>query len=536
MKRSLVMILLSMVIIFAGSVCTAYAEIPYSDDNYKGSLDFETSEDGRYVDISYEVDGKKVSYTVPNNVNYLSGGYAGTDDLGRTVPSSLTAGIYGQDGMHYVGLFYFLWHGEHGDYGVYNLQNIMDTYGTLAQNANAVDPETQKRIYGRVGAMHWFAEPLYGYYYASDEWVIRKHMELLSNASVDFLYIDCTNGYTYIENAKKVMKVCHELNQQGFDAPQIVFYTNTKSQDVMAELYNEIYSADLYSDTWFYVDGKPCIVGVQEGNIDEFFTVKAIQWPNKDVKDNSWPWMDFQWPQQTYLDAEGDPSAISVSIAQHNKSLFSNSSLYGYTLNRGRSFNGKQTDTASMEAYRKAYDDDPSMTNYGYNFQAQWNRALEADVPYVLVTGWNEWVAQRQNAEKLKKNKDYVGFVDTASMEFSRDAEMMRGGYFDNYYMQLLSNIYRLKGVAPVIIQDARNKVDVGDSFEQWEDVEVTYTDPADDCLDRNNMGFGKNTYTDTSGSNDILKAKVTHDTKNLYFFVETKEEISSYSENNSWM
>lgn len=51
-------------------------------------------------------------------------------------------------------------------------------------------------------------------------------MELLSNANIDFLYIDVTNGFSYIDNALKVMKICHERNVQGYDAPQVVFYTH----------------------------------------------------------------------------------------------------------------------------------------------------------------------------------------------------------------------------------------------------------------------------------------------------------------------
>ena len=164
-------------------------------DNYEGTLKFETSAKGTNVTISYMLNGEQVSYTVPNNANYLSGGFAATDDVGRTLPTSATTGIYGSNGERYVGLFYFLWHGEHGDDGIYDLQKIMDTYGDLAKDANAVDPETGKRIYGNIGTMHWFAEPLYGYYYASDSWVIRQHMELLSNANIDFLYFDVTNGY-----------------------------------------------------------------------------------------------------------------------------------------------------------------------------------------------------------------------------------------------------------------------------------------------------------------------------------------------------
>lgn len=507
------------------------------DDNYEGTLRFDESADGKTVVISYTLNGEKVSHTVPNNANYLSGGFAATDDVGRSLPTSLTTGIYGSNGEKYVGIFYFLWQGEHGDDGIYDLEKIKNTYGDLAKDANAKDPETGKNIYGNIGTMHWFAEPLYGYYYASDSWVIRKHMELLSNANVDFLYFDVTNGYIYKDNALKVMKTCHELNEQGYDAPQVVFYTNANSKGVMKQLYDEIYSKDLYPDTWFYVDGKPCIVGVEEGNINGFFTVKAAQWPNEDYKKNGWPWMDFEWPQRIFSDKNGNPSAISVSIAQHNKSVtFSDSSLYGYAYNRGRSFNGAKDDNASMEAYRAAFDADNLITNLGLNFQAQWDRAIESGVPYVLVTGWNEWVAQRQNGQQHHGDASFVHFVDTASMEFSRDAEMMRGGYFDNYYMQLISNIQALKGSAPVIIQDARNKIDLAASFDQWNKVIVSYTDPKGDTKDRSSKSFGGKVLQDRTGNNDIVEAKVTNDTENLYFYVRCAEDISEFNTDNSWM
>ncbi len=507
------------------------------EDNYEGTLKIEESEDGKTVTISYMLNGEKVSYTVPNNANYKSGGFAATDDVGRALPTSLTTGIYGSNGEKYVGIFYFLWHGEHGDDGIFDLQKIMDKYGDLAKDANAKDPETGRKLYGNVGTMHWFAEPLYGYYYASDSWVIRKHMELLANANVDFLYFDVTNGYIYKDNALKVMKTCHELNEQGYDAPQVVFYTNSNSKGVMKQLYDEIYSKNLYPDTWFYVDGKPCIIGVEEGNINNFFTVKAAQWPNEGYKQNGWPWMDFEWPQRIFSDKNGNPSAISVSIAQHNRSItFSDSSLYGYAYNRGRSFNGEKDDNASMESYRAAFDADNLITNLGLNFQAQWDRAISSGAPYVLVTGWNEWVAQRQNGKTLRGDDSLVYFVDTASMEFSRDAEMMRGGYFDNYYMQLISNIQKLKGSAPIIIQDARNKIDIGASFDQWQKVTVSYTDPEGDTRDRQSKSFGGKVLQNRTGSNDIVEAKVTGDTENLYFYVRCAKDISEFNTENSWM
>ena len=146
-------------------------------DNYVGTLKYTVSEDGKSVNISYMLNGEQKSYNVPNNANYLTGGFAATDDLDRALPTSLDTGIYGSNGERYVGIFYFLWHGEHGDTGVYDLQKIMDTYGELAKDANARDPQTGKKIYGAIGQMHWFAEPLYGYYYASAFKRLKRYLQ-----------------------------------------------------------------------------------------------------------------------------------------------------------------------------------------------------------------------------------------------------------------------------------------------------------------------------------------------------------------------
>ncbi len=83
---------------------------------------------------------------------------------------------------------------------------------------------------------HFFYEPLYGHYVSRDEWVIRKNMELLGNAGVNFLYFDITNGRPFLANVKKIMNVCHETNDQGSDAPQIMFYTNTDAVNMVNQV------------------------------------------------------------------------------------------------------------------------------------------------------------------------------------------------------------------------------------------------------------------------------------------------------------
>lgn len=538
-----------------------------ADDHYDGTLTYTPSDDASQMTISYEVNGKTVSYTVPNKNNYLFGGFAGTDDLGRELYTSTdirnedtgaTIGVYGENGERYVGLFYFLWLGEHkvGDDGIYNLQEIIDSN----------DPADYISKLGPGEAHHFYAEPLYGYYYSKDKWVMKKHAELLCNAGIDFLYLDATNALPYLSNALQLMSVLDELNQQGYDAPQIVFYTNSSSNAVIKNIYESVYEPELYKDTWFRIDGKPVIVGTEStdnrygrpwnGPIEQkhkdFFYIKEAQWPNEQAKGDAWPWMDFQWPQTVYTNADGQLSAINVSVAQHSTTVaFGTSALQapanpswgGVKINRGRSFNARNSAPVTLQDYHTAWLTDPGLTKLGLNFQAQWDRAhsySEKDqLEFVLVTGWNEWVAQYQ------KGTDAL-FIDCASMEFSRDTEMMAfydsngdgadDGYFDNYYMQLVQNVERLKGDAPVIVQDGRLPINVTGSFDQWDNVTVTYTDPKGDCGDRNSPGFGGQIYLDTSGRNDIVGSKIVNDTKNIYFYAQTRYDVSKYDKISSWM
>ena len=495
-------------------------------DNYAGTLKYETSEDGSTVTISYEVNGETVSYTVPNQKNYLFGGYAAVDDLGRPLYGSNEVGAY-DDAKRQVGLFYFLWHDADHDQGLYDLQKILDELG----REGAANMSNGR--YGGLGVSHWFAEPLYGYYYINDEWILRKHVELLTNAGVDFLFFDTTNGETYLPTAKKLMSILHEYNEMGYDAPQVVFYTNTSYNSTIAEIQREIYREELYPDTWYTVNGKPVVIAPAEYKNPKF-TVMTTQWPNdEDKRTNAWPWMDFEWPQRIYKTDKGAPFAVNVSIAQHSGTVcFSDSSLKGNYTNRGRSFvNPNNIPSTSPEfdgVLKSAYDAwvaDPSLSNQGLNFQAQWDHALASEAPTILITGWNEWIAGNWGC-----------FVDTASVEFSRDVEMTRGYYFDNYYMQMIANVQKAKGTAPVVVQDARKAINVTGSFDQWNDIPVSYTDGTGDTIERDHDGFGGTHYYNFSGRNDIVESKMTADTKNLYFYVKTAQPITKYDTDSSWM
>ncbi len=485
------------------------------------------------------VDGVKY----PNNKNFNCGPLVATDDLDRKLPKVEETKAY--DESKSVGIFYFLWLGEHGDSGAFNITEILYANGDEANQNNAKLASYSE--WGPQGAMHHWGEPLYGYYYSSDKWVMRKHAEELTNAGVDFLYFDVTNGFPYLNNAKSMMRILSSFNEQGYDAPQVVFYTHSSSGNVAKQLYDNIYKKGLYEDTWFKMDGKPVIIGNVDdmkatlGKNADFFTYRVAQWPNETKEVNGWPWMSFTrtekelsrneknyWDSDIFYNDKGQAEAISVSVAQHCGTVcFSESAIYGNRSDHGRSFrNGRQNITADSYLY-------------GYNFQDQWDAAIKSDVPVVLVTGWNEWVAQRQEPGDI----DRVKFVDCCTTEFSRDVEMMKGGYFDNYYMQLISNIRKYKGTAPTLVQNTRKKIDINGSFDQWNDILVTYSDYMGDTVNRSANTFGKIKVSDKSGRNDLSKMKIVYDTQNIYFYVECATDddgkaidITEPDANSTWM
>ncbi len=443
---------------------------------------------------AYTTDGDKIivdGVAYPNTKNMTMGVTYAVDDVGREVMTN--AGQYRTD--KYVGIFYFLWIGEHGDSGELDMTKIMEAGGEAAKKGNYSG-------WGPVGAMHFWGEPLYGYYYSKDTWVMRKHIEELTLANIDFVYIDITNGPTYMTNAKNLMKIMHEFNEQGYNAPKIVFYTHTSSPSVVKTIYDGIYKNDYMPDTWLMLDGKPAVIAYEgdcksalKQEIFDFFSYREPQWPNEAQKKNGWPWMDFTRPQRVFPTLDGTPECINVSVAQHPQIRFGDSVLYGETANRGRAFHDGMNDPAP-DAYTKCY-----------NFIEQFERALEADVPVTLVTGWNEWIAGRWPGTPERP----ILFVDCANYEYSRDIEMMRGGYFDNYYKTLCEYAARLKGLPDEAILGAGGS--------------LTFPGYPDGTFARDAEGYGTR-YVNRTGRYGIRSVDVRREDDSLLFALRADRPI----------
>lgn len=453
----------------------------------------------------------------------INGSLACTDELGRNV---VTAG----ESEKLVGVFYFLWQGQHGKNYLYDNSKI------VAANPSAVNSEAEWMSSGggKINEFHFWGEPLFGYYTSDDEWVFRKHVQMLTDAAVDFIVIDTTNAFTYSASAKRLIKIWYEYLEKGFDVPQIAFYTNSYSGDTMNRIYDEVYNdtqlKSMYprlDELWFRLDGKPLIIGDSEDevlreDVKNFFRIKANQWPFSDKKKDGFPWMEFE--RSLTLQAVynyGGTKIMNVSLAQHSDTCaFSNAAWYGSN-DRTRSWHSGSNDTSENAVLQ------------GYNFAEQWEFAIKMNPDIVFVTGFNEWVAQRQPSQEGRP----IVFVDCADENASRDFEPSAGILGDNYYMQLVNYIAQYKKSISKVKQSENISIAMDGGFNQWNNPAITavYKDYSNDTAYRNCEGFGSLVYTDYSGRNDIVNIKVADDNDNYYFYVDTLEKLTD-SDGGAWM
>jgi len=441
---------------------------------------------------------------VKNYKNYEFGPTVGKDALGRKLPVLGKVGPRRRD--RYVGIFYFVNKSPME-------RSVPINVTKLLQENPEVARDFDHPAWGPPESIYYWGEPLFGYYLTSDEWVIHKHIEMLTFADVDFLVFDTTNRLTFGDNCKLIFSILNKYIQAGWNVPKVVYYTNTKSGETIQEIYEDIYKPELYPDTWFYWEEKPLIIGFPwecSKEIQEFFTFRLSQWPTEPPKEGGFPWIDFERPQHVFRDKEGNPEIISVSVAQHPQLRFGDSAMYGEIRNRGRAFHDGYNDKT------------PGALLWGFNFAEQWEYAISQDPKIVFVTGWNEWTAPRLRGPKERP----VSFVDQANWEFSRDIEPMKGGHFDNYYIQLIDYIRRYKGTDPISDVGPEKTIDIRGPFTQWNDVQPTYYDMPFGNLHRNHPGYGGIIYINDSGRNSFDMMKVARDNENIYFYVRTRKPI----------
>ncbi len=470
--------------------------------------------------------------------------WTAVDGLGRTLPDNSQVGCSDAQKQKKVGIFYWTWHYNFANNKPVNVNSIITEY-----------PDARNDYYHEIwktnqaGAYFW-NEPLFGYYTEMDDYVLRNHAELLTDAGIDFVLFDCTNGnYTWEPAYLNLLKVWSEARADGIKTPQIGFmmqfgYTgNTLSS--LSQVYEAIYKKGLYQDLWFYWEGKPLVMAHSSGldledkyqaEIAQFFTFRAgdPSYFGANSSDYYWGWLHM-YPQALYRNEDESVEMTTVGIAQNANYVDLYCSAMNGPYNMSRSYSRQPEFSYSYDYRGKKIVCNSDMENaklYGINFQEQWDYAISVDPEIIFVTGWNEWIAGRNVEWGNVPN----GFPDQCDDNNSRDIEPTKGDLKDYYYYQLVANVRRFKGASPYSVQSTQKKIDIGGDLSAWDDPAiVTYNHYVNNRYDRDKKGWNGTHYKNSGVRNDFKTAKVSFDKDNIYFYIETVSDITP-SESGNWM
>ncbi len=453
-----------------------------------------------------------------------------------------------------VGIFYHAWHTEFATKRKpVNITDLLEKYPEAKIDVKN-NPFWEENIEDKYTPGYFWNEPLYGFYNTMDEYVIRKHVELLADAGVDFIFFDWTNGQHSWENGIDIIfKVFSEAKKDGIKVPKISFWFSLfKTENRLHHLtliYERWYSNPEYRDLLYKIDDKYLILGFDDvknveykyhNEINEIFVFKQIDptyFNQGGSNPNFWGWLNV-YPQCKFgLTEDGRPEEISVGVSQNADSLkYELSFMAAGEHIMGRSFAAPSHENGENYSYSYTYNNKTFTADKrdyfsmlaGRNFQQQWDYAIECDPDFILVTGWNEWTAGRCS-----------GFCDAFTDEYSRDIEPTKGCLKDHFYYQLVSNIRRYKGAADknTTLDNIVKKetIDIhSDDLSPWNKI-YSFNHYTRNTRERDCDGYIGYHYENHTMRNDIVTTKVAYDNTNIYFYVSTVNKLSSPNDR-AWM
>ncbi len=471
--------------------------------------------------------------------------WAAVDGLGRTLSLNEQTGNKKED--KFVGMFYWIWHYPWtADTSPVTTGSVLDIYPEAVNNW--LHPAWNNTYDGRP---HFWDEPLLGFYSNLDEYVLRRHAELLADADIDTVFFDTTNSdLVFTEGYEALLRVWSEAREDGINTPDIAFILNFSGKEEtrkqLINLYDNLYSKGRYKDFWFMWDNKPLVMAdmnclditeKKDREIYNFFTFRNNEstYFAKDTSmlQNTWGWCS-DYPQTKFgKDICGNIEQMCVSVAQNanENGLCAMNDPLGTV--QGRSFS--DGDFSYSYTYGgKEITVDKNIENsllYGLNFQQQWDYAIKSDPEFIFVTGFNEWIAGRFEEWMGTEN----AFPDQFSPEYSRDIEPSAGVLKDHYYYQLAENVRRFKGTSPQPENRADKTIDINSGTAQWDDVFPEYRHYKGGTKTRDADGWKGYHYTNAGTRNDIVLSKAAYDEDNIYFYVETEDTLSPCTDSD-WM
>jgi hypothetical protein len=526
----------------------------------------------------------------PHIRDLYSDTWVGHDALGRNLPTSSVVGPVKKDHPRVVGIFYITWHSD-------SLHNLKSPYRADLSRILATDPNARldaRNPLWTEGSYHW-GEPEAGYFLSKDEYVIRKDMSMLSDAGVDVLVMDATNGVRYWDEWEVIFSVMEKMKSEGNQVPQFCFWAfNGPVITVAQELYDKIYKPAKYKDLWFVWGDKPLMLyngnpsvdangpGVKNPNphyeasaktdvahshygdpdfteefykdytkeVKNFFTLRSMWWGYREWAGKRFVGTEDNWsfgldlgdkkvaamtPDELVSRHNGRKEEAAVTPAQHPSSLI------------GKSWTRESTEPLLNDRDLPEPTQVPWLgkkvehsEGYGIYFQQRWDEAILGDPEFLYINDWNEWTAGKypptgKPTTKFMRRDSTYFFVDQYNAEFNRSIQPMKGGYTDNYYMQMAENVRRYKGVRPIPELIGAHSIKIDGNFDDWSGVDIEYRDTVGDTFHRDYDGYGGLHYKNDTGRNDIITSKVAVDSSSVYFYVAAKDALTPHTGTN-WM
>jgi hypothetical protein len=356
-----------------------------------------------------------------------------------------------------IGILYFLWHCQATSLSTqYNISEVL----------------SGQADWGGQGKFHWWDKPAEGYYCLGDRPdLIEQHLIMLRDAGIDFLVLDITNHPNTVSfNAKtfifKSLLPLLEAARSLPGAPKIVPWVplsrdnpgttdernnvcdanpgsgNCQQLQQAAPMYQHV--TDLltndYPELTFTYDGKPLLL---EAAAD-------ARYP-REVTDQIRPTLEANWTVERMWGLRLHNEMWQFLSTCDNPVDFYASNGWLDTgcnqpVNTGTSAGEQISVTA---AYQYTYISEPFMQDpdsyagytggmpkfYGRTLAQQFRVAFDnRDIrPLVLLTGWNEWIAQRFDLDGSPT------FVDVYNDHLNRDIEP--GGTSGDLYYYLMRDL-----------------------------------------------------------------------------------------------
>lgn len=337
------------------------------------------------------------------------------------------------DSNKYVALFYFANWGE-----------SMYTPDCLSPSGDAWIMQGQTPAYSPYGISNFWGKPNwaathgdgtiknnYRFYYDHDptktnDSLLDYHADLITQAGVDFIVLDFTNGAADFSNGPSYISatkaLCNRYTQrlaQGKSVPKIAFFVHNEPtlQDVENTFF-KVYDSTLF----FNFLGKKLVLVADPDNTGDPGNVSQPPIPTKGLfgkyttrhcwalnnDGNCWQFKENAETPPPAFYYKGKPEQMSAAISCGGTSD-------GVNLLPGSQ--GRQ----NGEFFKKYVD-----------------AAIKTKVQFLFVHSWNEWSAG--NWSKTNTQVQPL-FIDQWLTEYSSDIEPMYGGHGDKYYTLMKEQI-----------------------------------------------------------------------------------------------